>query len=100
MNRSTQRFILAVFVILVGAGVVAALIFVNIPNNNEAILNIALGFILAWGAAAVGFYFGSSDGSERKSELLSQQPSGTPSDPVSVVEQPKHPVPGVYGEEQ
>lgn len=99
MSRSHQRFVLALLVILIGASITAALIFVNIPGNNESILNIALGFILGWSASAVGFYFGSSDGSERKSELLSQQPTGTPGDPVSVVEQPR-PAPGVYREDQ
>lgn len=74
-------------VILIGAGIAVALVFFRIPDANEAILNIALGFILGWGAGAVNFYFGSSDGSEHKSELLSQQPAGTPGDPISVVEE-------------
>lgn len=37
---------------------------------------------------------------DRMSDRQSQGPSGSPGDPVSVVGQPKHPVPGVYGEEQ
>lgn len=87
MNRSTQRFVLALLVILIGAGIAAALVFVTIPDANESILNIGLGIILGWGGAGVQFYFGSSDGSEHKSELLSQQPAGTPGDPISVVEE-------------
>jgi hypothetical protein len=84
MNRSTQRFALALIVILIGAGVAAALIFINIPDRNEAILNIALGFILGWGAGAVNYFFGSSDGSDRKTELLNRGPSGKADDPVHV----------------
>jgi len=87
MSRPTQRFILALMVILIGAAIAAALVFVNIPGNNEAILNIALGFILGWGASAVGFYFGSSEGSSHKTELLNRGPSGRPGDPVHTEEE-------------
>lgn len=84
MSRSSQRFALALFVILIGAAIAAALIFINIPDRNEAILNIALGFILGWGAGAVNYFFGSSDGSDRKTELLNRGPSGKADDPVHV----------------
>jgi len=88
MTRATQRFSLALLVIMIGAAIAGALVFVNIPDRNEAILNIALGFILGWGAGAVNYYFGSSDGSEHKTELLNRGPSGEPGDPVHVAEEP------------
>ena len=42
----------------------------DVPNGNKDMLNIMLGaFAAAW-TSVVGFYFGSSAGSERKTELL------------------------------
>lgn len=87
MARSTQRFVLASAVLLIGAAICAALIWRDIPERNEAILNVALGFVLGWGGAAVNFYFGTSEGSAHKSDILDrvvERPTGQPDDPVHV----------------
>lgn len=84
MTPASQRFLLAVLVILIGAGIALALIFINIPDRNESILNIGLGLILGWGGMALGWYFGSSEGSDRKTELMHRGPTGEPGDPVHV----------------
>lgn len=70
MTRSTQRFILALGVITLGAVFSAALIFVEIPPENEPVLTVALGLVLGWGSAAIGFFFGTSETSVHKSDIL------------------------------
>jgi hypothetical protein len=72
VTRGGQRFILASAVIGIGALIVTALVFVNIPEHNEAILNVALGFVLGWGASAVNYYFGTSEGSAHKTDLMAR----------------------------
>jgi len=86
MSRPMMRFILAMVAILVGAAIVAALIFIQIPDGNEAVLNVSLGFVLGWGAAVFSFYFGTSESSSQKTELLMQRPTGEVGDPVHVEE--------------
>lgn len=86
MTRQTIRFILALVAIVLGAVIVAALIFIPIPEGNAEPLMLALGLVLGWGAAAYGFYFGTSQSSADKTDLLAHRPSGTAVDPVHVEE--------------
>lgn len=88
MKRRSTRAVLAAAVILIGASIVAALIFVAIPNGNENVLNVALGLVLAWGGTAVNFYFGTSQSSADKTEMLATRPSGEVGDPVHTQEEP------------
>ena len=97
MTRERARFILALLVILMGAGIAAALIFVQIPADNEAILNVALGAVLAWGGAAIHYYLGTSESSAQKTELLAHRPTGQPGDPVHVDEDDGMPRPNFGG---
>ena len=84
MTRPTMRFVLALIVICMGAGIAGALIFVQIPTDNEAILNVALGAVLAWGGSAIHYYLGTSESSAMKTELLADRPTGDANDPVHV----------------
>ena len=86
MTRQTIRFILALLAIGVSCGIVAALILVPIPEVNREPLLLALGLVLGWGAAVFGFYFGTSQSSADKTELLATRPTGNPGDEVHVVE--------------
>ena len=84
MSKQTMRFILALVAIVMGALIVAALVFVQIPEGNSETLMLALGFVLGWGGAAYGFYFGTSQSSADKTEILAHRPDGTAADPVHV----------------
>ena len=84
MSRATMRFVLALIAILVSGAIVAALIFIRIPPENEDVLQVALGLVLGWGAAVFGYYFGTSESSAQKTEMLAHRPTGEPDDPVYV----------------
>jgi hypothetical protein len=65
------------FMYIFGGLIVAAfftllslLIFNGIPEQNEGILNIAIGSLLAAFSTVVAYFYGSSKGSADKNELL------------------------------
>ena len=87
MTRQKTRFFLAMIAIILGGLIVAALIFWPIPEGNREPLMLALGLVLAWGGTAYGFFFGSSESSAQKTELLAHRPTGEPDDPVFVEEE-------------
>lgn len=87
MSKQTIRFVLALLAMAVGAAICAALIFVPIPDGNREPLLLALGLVLGWGGIALAFYFGTSQSSADKTELLTRGPSGNPGDPVHTEEE-------------
>jgi hypothetical protein len=56
-------------------GMLAAMLFKIIPDENRDILNIMLGALSSTFTAVVSYYYGSTRGSEAKSALLAQTPS-------------------------
>lgn len=81
------RVVVGLLVLLMLAGLIAALIYVPIPASNENTLVQLVGTMSTLAGLVVGYYFGSSDGSRRKTEMLGVQPeqaTGKPSDPVHV----------------
>lgn len=87
MNRSIIRFILALIAITMGGLIVGALVYVPIPESNREALLLALGLVLGWGGAVFGYYFGTSESSAQKSDLLAERPTGRVDDPVHVEEE-------------
>lgn len=114
MNETaTFRYAIGIIAVVGGLLGLAGLYAFEVPEGNREALLLALGIVLGWGGSVVNGEWGSSPAgrdaakvgtvaAQRVAEapLTNASPTGTPSDPVSVVEQPKHPVPGVYGEEQ
>lgn len=84
MTRHTARFILASSALLAGVAIVLALFFMPVPEENQRVMDMATGLILGWGTLAMGFYFGTSQSSADKTELLEKRPTGEPGDPVHV----------------
>ena len=83
----------AFLAVLLVAGFMAALVALfrqAIPQSNEQLLSYMLGQLSGFVAAIVSFDFGSSRGSEQKTELLSQSPTETQK--VEVVNPPTDPV--------
>ena len=63
---------LSVGILVMGAFLLItyALIYIPIPPQNQAALNILLGIISAGVGSLVGYYFGSSKGSQKKTDLI------------------------------
>lgn len=66
----------------------------GIPENNRELMSYMLGQLSGFVAAIVVFNFGSTQGSEDKTDMLVHRPSGERDDPVSVnpVDSPEEPL--------
>jgi hypothetical protein len=76
MTRANQRFSLAIAVLTLDAALMAALVYMALLGkqvSGENILFMAAGIALNWGSTTLGFYFGTSEGSVHKSELLAER---------------------------
>ena len=62
--------ILALGIVGVAFLLVGVLMFINIPDSQENIVIYALGFLTSAATQIISFYFGSSQGSKDKSELM------------------------------
>lgn len=91
MKSEHTRAWLALIVITLVALLVAGLFFVQIPTGNKDLVNIALGFIAGYAASVIAYYFGDSDASRHKTELLNEQTAATgkPGDPVHIESEDK-----------
>lgn len=89
MTRSQQRFRLAIGVLGLDAALLSALVWLaanDIAVSGENILFMAVGIALGWGGTVLAYYFGTSESSAQKTELLERRPQGTATDPVHVEE--------------
>jgi hypothetical protein len=81
MQISTKSFtapFLALFVTLGFFGVLAVMMFYPLPAATHDALMLMLGSLgTAW-ISVIAYYFGSSQSSDRKTELLAQSTPGTP----------------------
>lgn len=80
------RMVLAAVVVAGFMAALIALFFRAIPAANEQLLSYMLGQLSGFVAAIMAFNFGSSQGSEDKTAILSNRPTGQPEDPVHVEE--------------
>ena len=81
----SPQFVLAVFAMMIVAGTVAAVFW----RQNDSAINVALGFVFgSLGSGVIGFYFGSSKGSQNKDALIATEtipPVGTTTTTVTPV---------------
>ncbi|BAP65818.1 hypothetical protein J6I82_05350 [Acinetobacter baumannii] len=61
MNGENTRTYLAFAAIAISFFCVIGLFFIEMPEKNRDLINVALGAILGWSGTVVAFYFGSSD---------------------------------------
>lgn len=78
---------LAIAVMALAIGIIIGLFMVELPEGNREPAMLALGIVLGWGGTVVSWRFGSSHGSDRKTDMLAERPSGNPGDPVHVEEE-------------
>ena len=74
------RYLLGLGTVAGGYMLLAALFFVEVPQRNEQIVNIALGMVLGWGMTVIGFEFGGA----RKTGTQSVKVDNDATDPVPV----------------
>lgn len=65
-------------------GILAAIIFVELPPASQAPLNVMLGALGSLVVAIGNYYFGSSAGSSAKNDLIARLVSGMPHQPQSL----------------
>ena len=53
-------------------GLIGILIYNGVPAENQDLLNITIGSLLAAFATVVGYFYGSSKGSADKNEMLNK----------------------------
>ena len=70
--QSKMPAILSVAYTLMSGAYMAGLMFVEIPQQNQAAVLLAVGQLMALVNLAAGYYLGSTSGSKNKDELLSQ----------------------------
>ena len=63
-------YILGVLIIVGFFALLVILIFKPIPENNNEVLNLAIGSLLSSFSMVVGYFYGSSAGSAQKTELM------------------------------
>lgn len=81
MRHGPQDNVLTILALMTFGGfflVLVALIFVEVPASAASALSIMLGALTAGVSTVLSFYFGSSAGSARKTELLTTKPKEGP----------------------
>lgn len=69
-NRSPFMGLLAIILVIACAAIIIGLMFIQAPVNNKDILNIAIGIFLGYGGNVISYYFGSSQSSDDKTNIL------------------------------
>lgn len=64
VDRRKIRFVIAILLGVMFAGVMLALIFVEMPLGNNTVMNVLVGFLGGAFSVMVSFYFGDSEGKD------------------------------------
>ena len=81
LDKNSIRFILSAFGLVFGAGYLCFASFGYVPEANHRTVDTVIGFICATLMGSIfGYYFGSSQGSADKTDILDKKPKepGTP----------------------
>lgn len=68
--KNGPRHLVGFVVLVLAIGIVAALFLFEIPIGNREVALVVLGVAIGWSNNVVSYYFGTSEGSSRKSEFL------------------------------
>lgn len=71
-TKDLFMYALGSLIVLAFFALLALLVFNGIPEQNESLLNIAIGSLLAAFATVVGYFYGSSKGSSDKTEIMNK----------------------------
>ncbi|MDP2130304.1 MAG: hypothetical protein U0975_08825 [Erythrobacter sp.] len=70
--KQVMRAVIGIAVMVLAFGIVAGLFLLELPKGNREVAFTVLGVALGWTGAVVNYHFGTSEGSHRKTELMSQ----------------------------
>lgn len=82
MDSKRFKSWLAVFAIIAFIGLMFHLLYQKVPSENNDVMMILLGALTAIVKDLYGYYFGTSEGSQRKTELLGDKNASNPIPPV------------------
>lgn len=82
MQQEKTKAILAILIFFALVGCITGLYLRELPTGARDILLVLLGVVAALVKDVYGYYFGSSDGSQRKTELLGGIVNETPAAPA------------------
>ncbi len=72
LTTSGQQFMIAVIALIGDFILVGMLFFINIPADNERILDVVIGVMIGIATTVAAFYFPSSVGARAKDEALNK----------------------------
>lgn len=72
LPRGTPSAMIAAAVMALAVAIVAGLFLLEIPGGNRDVAMVVLGVAIGWAGTVVNFHFGSSHGSQRKTDILAQ----------------------------
>lgn len=73
MDTRKVQFSLALIFAAMFAVTYATLLFRTVPDQNRELVSTGMGFMAGWIANVMGFYFGTTTGSEAKTETIANQ---------------------------
>jgi hypothetical protein len=76
MSREFARVAFGLLAFAIAAAVIGLVLSPYVPADKEAIANVILGNVLGWPAIVLAFHYGTSAGSEHKSDLLVSSKDG------------------------
>lgn len=68
--KDLPRHLVGASVLLLACGIVAGLFLLEIPVGNQEVALVVLGVAIGWAGSVVNYHFGTSEGSNRKSQIL------------------------------
>jgi cytochrome c biogenesis protein CcdA len=71
--KQLPRFIVGAAVMLLATGIVAGLFLIAIPQSNQEVALVVLGVAIGWAGNVVNYFYGTSDGSVRKTDIMSER---------------------------
>lgn len=71
--KEVLQYVFAALIVICFFGILFLLFIYKIPTENTDTLNLAIGTLLTAFGTVVGYFFGSSAGSQRKTDIIAQQ---------------------------
>ena len=71
--KTVAKYTLAGLITLAFFGLLYLLLIHGVPTENKDILNITVGALISAFTGVVAFFFGSSQGSQDKTEIMNKQ---------------------------